>query len=270
MDYCKDERPWYISEEDWTSIQDAIGCTSEDPYIIGPSIEISVGAPPGNPWWQVQGREIPTRVTPPSRPPEPAPPTPEGSRADVPIVVSVFQESSGLWAVKIGNAVYGALTEAVARRIAANERRKELTVLPSAPNYNPTPAVAVSQTEDPPVGIIEDITGAIESVGDVIDVYNRTFNPPDMTPPRPPPVVMDSGGGGAVVVSGGGSVVGGGGGAPGMYWSPRANCGAGKWIKYRRKRRRLLSESDYNALLRIETLKVNKNMTMAIGKALTR
>lgn len=48
-------------------------------------------------------------------------------------------------------------------------------------------------------------------------------------------------------------------------------CGIYKWvIPKRRRRRALLSEGDYNALLRIENLKVNKNMTAAIAKALTR
>jgi len=48
-------------------------------------------------------------------------------------------------------------------------------------------------------------------------------------------------------------------------------CGVYKWvIPKRRRRRALLTEGDYNALLRIEGLKVNKNMTAAIAKALTR
>lgn len=48
-------------------------------------------------------------------------------------------------------------------------------------------------------------------------------------------------------------------------------CGVYKWVTpKRRRRRRLMTESDYNDLLRIEGLKVNKNMTVAIAKALTR
>jgi len=48
-------------------------------------------------------------------------------------------------------------------------------------------------------------------------------------------------------------------------------CGVYKWVyPKRRRRRQLLTESDYNGLLRIESLKVNKNMTVAIAKALTR
>lgn len=48
-------------------------------------------------------------------------------------------------------------------------------------------------------------------------------------------------------------------------------CGVWKWVpKKRRRRRALLTEADFNALLRIENLKVNKNVTMAISKAITR
>lgn len=48
-------------------------------------------------------------------------------------------------------------------------------------------------------------------------------------------------------------------------------CGVYKWVyPKRRRRRKLLTESDYNSLLRIETLKVNSNMKVAIAKALTR
>jgi len=48
-------------------------------------------------------------------------------------------------------------------------------------------------------------------------------------------------------------------------------CGVYKWVYPKRRRRRaLLTESDYNALLRVQNLKVNQNMTVAIAKALTR
>jgi len=48
-------------------------------------------------------------------------------------------------------------------------------------------------------------------------------------------------------------------------------CGVYKWVyPKRRRRRQLLTETDYNGLLRIEGLKVNKNMTVALSKALTR
>ncbi len=48
-------------------------------------------------------------------------------------------------------------------------------------------------------------------------------------------------------------------------------CGVWKWVKPKRRRRKvLLTESDYNGLLRIESLKVNKNMTVAIAKTLSR
>lgn len=48
-------------------------------------------------------------------------------------------------------------------------------------------------------------------------------------------------------------------------------CGEYRWVKQKRRRRRqLLTESDFNALLRIQALKVNTNMTIAIAKALGR
>jgi len=44
-----------------------------------------------------------------------------------------------------------------------------------------------------------------------------------------------------------------------------------KWIKPKRRRRKiLLTESDYNSLLRIQSLKVNQNMTVALAKTLGR
>ncbi len=54
-------------------------------------------------------------------------------------------------------------------------------------------------------------------------------------------------------------------------WAYKKSCGEWRWIKSSRRRRRvLLTESDYNSLLRVETLKVNHNMTIAIAKALGR
>lgn len=48
-------------------------------------------------------------------------------------------------------------------------------------------------------------------------------------------------------------------------------CGQYKWVMPKRKRRRqLLTNKDYNDLLKLQTLKVNQNMTAAISKALTR
>lgn len=269
MDYCNDERPWYIDERDWQSIRDAIGCDPSDPAYIGSPITISLGSPPGNPWWQVERGQISFGIPGPLQRREPPAETSEGSRADVPML-RVFQEPNGLWAVQVGGSIYGSLTEEVARRIYDNERRKgAATGPPPAPSVNIQPALVndgVLTSEEPPVGIIEDITGAIEGVGEIIGAWDRLTGEPAPVM-NYPALVQNATTGVPVVVPPGG---GGSGGPPGMYWSPRANCGAGKWIKYRRKRRRLLSESDYNALLRIETLKVNKNMTMAIGKALTR
>lgn len=54
-------------------------------------------------------------------------------------------------------------------------------------------------------------------------------------------------------------------------WVYKKVCGQWKWVKPKRRRRKtLLTESDYNALLRIQSLKVNSNMTIAIAKTLAR
>lgn len=48
-------------------------------------------------------------------------------------------------------------------------------------------------------------------------------------------------------------------------------CGQYKWVKQKRRRRRkLLTDSDYNGLLKLQTLKNNANMNIAIAKALGR
>ncbi len=48
-------------------------------------------------------------------------------------------------------------------------------------------------------------------------------------------------------------------------------CGQYKWVYPKSRRRRaLLTERDYNSLLKLQTLKVNQNMTVAIAKALSR
>lgn len=79
--------------------------------------------------------------------------------------------------------------------------------------------------------------------------------------------VSDGGGGGPTIVAQGAANCGAGGASP-VY---KKVCGQYRWVYPKRRRRRaLLTESDYNALLRIEGLKVNKNMTVAVAKALTR
>lgn len=48
-------------------------------------------------------------------------------------------------------------------------------------------------------------------------------------------------------------------------------CGQYRWVKQKhRRRKKLLTDSDFNALLRIQALKVNNNMQIAIAKALGR
>jgi len=46
-------------------------------------------------------------------------------------------------------------------------------------------------------------------------------------------------------------------------------CGVWKWVKSRRHRRRkLLTDADYNGLLKIQTLSNSKNMQIALAKAI--
>lgn len=48
-------------------------------------------------------------------------------------------------------------------------------------------------------------------------------------------------------------------------------CGQYKWVKQKhRRRRKLLTDADYNALLKLQTLKNNANMNIAIAKAIGR
>ncbi len=68
--------------------------------------------------------------------------------------------------------------------------------------------------------------------------------------------------------------VGGGGGScddPSKGWVYKKVCGQYKWVKPKRRRRKvLLTESDFDSLLRIQSLKVNQNMTVALAKTLAR
>ncbi len=54
-------------------------------------------------------------------------------------------------------------------------------------------------------------------------------------------------------------------------WVYKKVCGQWKWVKpKRRRRRKLLTDSDYNGLLKLQTLKVNSNMNIAIAKSIGR
>ncbi len=54
-------------------------------------------------------------------------------------------------------------------------------------------------------------------------------------------------------------------------WAYKKSCGEWKWVKSGRRRRRvILTDSDYNGLLKLQTLKVNSNMNIAIAKAIGR
>ncbi len=58
---------------------------------------------------------------------------------------------------------------------------------------------------------------------------------------------------------------------PSRGWVYKKVCGQYKWVKQKRRRRKvLLTESDYDSLLRIQSLKVNQNMTVALAKTLAR
>lgn len=54
-------------------------------------------------------------------------------------------------------------------------------------------------------------------------------------------------------------------------WVFKKHCGQWRWVKQRRRRRRkLLTDQDYNGLLKVQTLKNTDNMKVAIAKALGR
>lgn len=116
-----------------------------------------------------------------------------------------------------------------------------------------------------------------DDLGDIgIEWINTQINPGFVNPGQfpipttPPPSLPVPQNGGGLVPPGG---------PPGVtcntscgpYPVMKMVCGQYKWVMPKRKRRRaLLTESDYNALLRVQNLKVNQNMTVAIAKALTR
>jgi len=51
-----------------------------------------------------------------------------------------------------------------------------------------------------------------------------------------------------------------------LRWDART----GKWVCKRRRRRRLLTDSDFNDLMRISTLPSSKNVSLALAKAVGR
>lgn len=97
--------------------------------------------------------------------------------------------------------------------------------------------------------------------------FAGTYNPPAVIPPESGGI----GGGGIPnlpVFTDGGSCEPN---DPMQGYVMKKVCGQWRWVKPKRRRRKvLLTEADYNGLLRIESLKVNKNMTIALGKALSR
>ncbi len=133
------------------------------------------------------------------------------------------------------------------------------------------------------VGIIRDV---VQKVGDFIpgnDIFDQAgawydelgnpimnMGPTGVPPNTGQPVVINQGGGAPPAVIPPGAV---GTGSCGGGPSPvlKKVCGVYKWvIPKRRRRRQLLTNRDYNDLLKLQTLKVNQNMTAAISKALTR
>lgn len=257
--FCYEE--WQFGDEFWTKEEYQ---TLQRFYCGG--LDIPLGPLPGYAG-PVQGVEVPPGIPGPVPSGTPPAETPTGSRADVQSVLRIFQEDDGQWAVQVGGAIYGALSHEVAQRIYANELAKAgslVTAPPPATYVQPVPAVVATEESD--VGFILDVVEGIENVGRVVDAIGNILD--DGVPVMSQQQLVAAG---ATVVNGQTM------GTPatgvamkGMYFSPRANCGAGGWIKYRRKRRKLLSESDFNSLLKLQTLKVNANMTIAISKALTR
>lgn len=159
----------------------------------------------------------------------------------------------------------GALVLQTAGEIPATEPTGGTTVV-ETPTYVPNNTMFPSGGEE--VSFWDDLGDlAISWIGQEAGLF------PTTTVPQTPSVITGGGGTGGVppttVVS-----------SPGlppinpntgqpyknMKWDPYK----GKWVRCRRRRRKLLTDSDYNALLKIQTLKNNQNMQVAIAKALGR
>lgn len=117
-----------------------------------------------------------------------------------------------------------------------------------------------------PVGWITDLTDAIVQVAPLFNDSGGMTTQPILNYDASDPQVVTNGGSGGP-------------GAPVTFANcgPTASpvwkkvCGEYKWVyPKRRRRRQLLTNRDYNDLLKLQTLKVNNNMTAAISKALTR
>jgi len=130
------------------------------------------------------------------------------------------------------------------------------------------PPVVQQPVVQPTNLVEEESVGVFDDLGDVfVDWVRAEVTPPQFQPTAAPvtgqPIATQAGVApqqmGAVCAPEG----------PSPVW--KKVCGVYKWVYPKRRRRRaLLTEGDYNSLLRIEGLKVNKNMTAAIAKALTR
>lgn len=120
-----------------------------------------------------------------------------------------------------------------------------------------------------PVQEEEEVAEWIDDLGDLADIVGGFFNPQ-------PDVVMYDSGNPTVVpppAANGGSPAAPSPAACATGASPvwKKVCGVYKWVyPKRRRRRQLLTNRDYDDLLKLQTLKVNANMTAAISKALTR
>ncbi len=112
----------------------------------------------------------------------------------------------------------------------------------------------------------EDEVGWIADLGDLVDIY-QDYSGQGGTDPQPPAVITTPT---ATVIPGtGGPVAAQCATGASPVW--KKVCGVYKWVYPKRKRRRqLLTNRDYDDLLKLQTLKVNANMTAAISKALTR
>jgi len=143
----------------------------------------------------------------------------------------------------------------------------------------------VQTTLMPSAGTVLKGAEGVSIINDVVDLLGDIFTddpdsgwwdtmgrPPPPAVMTPAPVVIQGGGGGVPPPPPGYPMAAAGSCGPsGPQPVYKQVCGVYKWVTPKRRRRRqLLTDSDYDSLLKLQTLKVNSNMTAAISKALTR
>jgi len=152
---------------------------------------------------------------------------------------------------------YWAKIALIEQRIAAGVSPSDLAEIIAPGTADATSIVA---TEDEKMSFFDDL-------GDLfIDTARDLLDPPTTTPTFFPDITVPTPTAGVPTAPA--AACGNGAGASPVW---KKVCGVYKWVYPKRRRRReLLTESDYNALLRIQNLKVNANVTMAISKAISR